>query len=221
MKLLFSTIGKKLQVALSGIFLMVFLLFHLINNLMLFGGAEQFNSMVLFLESIKPLVRIMEFGLLFLLCIHTGNAIKLTLENKKLTSAYNKQEYKKFSSLNSRTMAISGSVILVFILIHLFYIWWTYQTHAFLTPQETYYDVILRNNLGYLNHPPTAIFYIVAIFFIGFHLKHGFESALKTFGITLKTPKAKLLYCLSIVFWGLIPAGFIFIILCIQIGIIK
>ena len=101
MKLLFSTIGKKIQVALSGIFLMVFLLFHLINNLMLFGGADQFNSMVLFLESIKPLVRIMEFGLLLLLIIHTGNAIKLTLENKKLTSAYNKQEYKKCLQLRN------------------------------------------------------------------------------------------------------------------------
>ena len=221
MKLLFSTIGKKIQVALSGIFLMVFLLFHLINNLMLFGGADQFNSMVLFLESIKPLVRIMEFGLLLLLIIHTGNAIKLTLENKKLTSAYNKQEYKKFSSLNSRTMAISGSVILVFIIIHLFYIWWTYQTHAFITPQETYYDVILRNDIGYLNHLPTAIFYILAIFSIGFHLKHGFESALKTFGISSNTPKAKLLYSMSFLFWGIIPAGFIFIVLCIQIGVIK
>ena len=107
MKLLFSTIGKKIQVALSGIFLMVFLLFHLINNLMLFGGADQFNSMVLFLESIKPLVRIMEFGLLLLLIIHTGNAIKLTFENKKLTfvpmgSSLIKENTKKILSIEEK-----------------------------------------------------------------------------------------------------------------------
>ena len=81
--------------------------------------------------------------------------------------------------------------------------------------------MILRNKIGYLNHLPTAIFYVLAIFFIGVHLKHGFESALKTFGLTLDTPKVKLLYSVSIIFWGIIPAGFIFIILCIQIGIIK
>ena len=103
--------------------------------------------------------------LLLLLCIHTINAFKLTLNNKKLTSTYNRQDYQKFSSLNSRTMAISGSIILIFIIIHLFYIWWTYQTHAF-TLNETYYDVILRNKIGYLNHLPTAIFYVLAIFFI-------------------------------------------------------
>ena len=51
----------------------------------------------------------------------------------------------------------------------------------------------MRNQLGYLGHTPTAIFYIIAIILIGSHLKHGFESALKTFGI-LENSKWKLLY---------------------------
>ena len=57
------------------------------------------------------------------------------------------------------------------------------------------------------------------IFLIGFHLKHGFQSALKTLGFTYKTNT--ILYRLSFLFWGLIPAGFIIIILSIQIGIIQ
>ena len=67
MKFLFSTIGQKIQIAITGFLLSVFLLFHLFNNLVLFTGADNFNNMVHFLESIKPLIRIMEFGLLLLL----------------------------------------------------------------------------------------------------------------------------------------------------------
>ena len=52
------------------------------NNLVLFSGADSFNQMVGFLESIKPLIRVMEFGLLAILVTHTFNAIKLTYENK-------------------------------------------------------------------------------------------------------------------------------------------
>lgn len=220
MNTLFSSIGKKLQIAISGILLIVFLLFHLINNLVLFSGAENFNNMVQFLESIKPIIRIMEFGLLLLLLLHTVNAIKLTIDNKKLASTYEVNAGNELSSLNSRTMAISGSIILIFIFIHLLYIWWTYQTHNFINNQETYYDVILRNNFGYLNHLPTAIFYIISIFCISFHLKHGFQSALKTFGIAYND-KNKILYGIGFIVWGAVPLGFIIIVLSIQLGIIN
>ena len=117
-------------------------------------------------------------------------------------------------------MAISGSVILLFLIIHLVYIWGTYQTHSFINDQETYYDVVLRSSFGYLNHTPTAMFYIIAIILIAFHLKHGFESALKTLGI-INRSKGSLLYKSSILFWGIIPIGFIIIILSIQLGLIR
>tara|TARA_Y100000590_G_scaffold87790_2_gene98461 strand:- start:309 stop:968 length:660 start_codon:yes stop_codon:yes gene_type:complete len=219
MNFLNSSIGKKIQIAISGIFLAIFLLFHLANNLVLFAGAEQFNKMVHFLESIKPIIRIMEAGLLFILLTHTINAIQITLLNKKQKPInYANKEGAKVSTLNSRTMAISGTIILLFFIIHLGYIWLTYQTHNF-SEAETYYDVLLRNQPGYLNHTPTAIFYIVAIFLIGYHLQHGFQSALKTLGFSIKS--FSMLYKLSFIFWGLIPMGFIIIILSIQLGFIK
>jgi len=216
MRLLFSSIGQKVQVAISGILLIIFLVFHLINNLMLFAGQENFNNMVHFLESIKPLIRIMEFGLLLLLLLHTINAIKLTLNNQKLNRKTIGQPEIQTSTINSRTMAISGSIILIFLFLHLGYIWLTYQTHDMAT-NETYYNVLLRSNFGYLNHTPTAIFYIIAILSIGFHLKHGFQSALKTFGVV----NYKLFNYLGVFFWGLIPFGFIIIVICIQLRIIQ
>jgi len=221
MQFLFSSIGKKIQVAISGIFLCIFLVFHLLNNLTLFFGPAVFNSMVHFLETIKPIIRIMEFGLLFILILHIGNAIKLTLENKVANPiGYQQSQAKDVSSLNSRTMLISGSIVLLFIILHLGYIWFSYQTHHSVNNVETYYDILLRNQFGFLGHKWTALFYIFAIIQIGYHLRHGFQSALKTFGI-LPHSKFYFLYNFAIIFWGIIPLGFITIIISIQLGIIN
>ena len=218
MKFLFSSLGKKIQVAITGILLSTFLVFHLINNLVLFTGPDNFNQMVSVLESIKPIIRIMEFGLLVIIVTHVVNAIYLTVSNKRAASnRYTGSS--ETSSLNSRTMIISGVTILLFFIIHLRYIWYTYQAHLF-ADNETYYDVLLRDELGYLGHTPTAIFYIIAILFIASHLKHGIQSALKTFGFT-EDSKWKVLYSGSILFWGLIPFAFILIVISIQLGIIS
>ena len=218
MKFLFSSLGKKIQVAITGILLSTFLVFHLINNLVLFTGPDNFNQMVSVLESIKPIIRIMEFGLLVIIVTHVVNAIYLTVSNKRAASnRYTGSS--DTSSLNSRTMIISGITILLFFIIHLRYIWYTYQAHLF-ADNETYYDVLLRDELGYLGHTPTAIFYIIAILFIASHLKHGIQSALKTFGFT-EDSKWRVLYSGSILFWGLIPFAFILIVISIQLGIIS
>ena len=214
-----SSLGKKIQVASTGIFLCLFLLLHLFNNLTLFVGPDIFNTMVGSLESIKPIIRIMEVGLLIILIIHIFNTISLTLYNKQASSDKYDVTPTETSSINSRAMILSGSVIALFFIIHLRYFWYTYQIHAF-EINETYYDVIMRNQFGYLGHTPTAIFYIIAILFIASHLKHGFQSALKTFGI-LETSKWQVLNKLSILFWGIIPGLFILIILSIQLEYIK
>ena len=110
-----SSLGKKIQIAFSGILLCIFLLFHLMNNLTLFSGPELFNTMVESLESIKPIIRVMEFGLLAIFIIHVFNAIYLAFYNKKATpEKYNISN--NTSTLNSRTMIVSGITILLFLL---------------------------------------------------------------------------------------------------------
>ena len=83
MKFLFSTIGQKIQIAISGLFLAIFLLFHLFNNLVLFSGSDNFNAMVGFLKSIHTIIRIMEFSLLAIVLLHVINAIITTYKNRK------------------------------------------------------------------------------------------------------------------------------------------
>ena len=61
-----TTIGKKLLVAVTGLLVCLFLVFHLLNNLIIFTGPENFNQLVAALEKIKPLIRVMEFLLLII-----------------------------------------------------------------------------------------------------------------------------------------------------------
>ena len=102
----------------------------------------------------------MEFGLLCILLMHTINAIKLTLKNKeKRPTNYFVNAQSTTSTLSSRTMALTGSIILIFLFIHLGYIWYTYQTMM----GHNYFAVLLSNDIGFLGHFPTAIFYIISI----------------------------------------------------------
>ena len=176
--------------------------------------------MVEMLESIKPIIRIMEFSLLGILLLHISNAIYLTKQNKEnLLSKYQMGLLNNTSSINSRIMIITGTAILLFLIFHLSYIWYSYQVHTHIN-NSTYYTILLQNKFGYLGHTLTSLLYIISILLIASHLKHGFDSALKTFGIT-KQSKFYFLYNTSILFWGIIPSGFILIILCIQLGVIK
>tara|TARA_B100000029_G_C17439335_1_gene910871 strand:+ start:368 stop:1018 length:651 start_codon:yes stop_codon:yes gene_type:complete len=216
MKFLFSTIGQKIQIAISGLFLAIFLLFHLFNNLVLFSGSENFNNMVGFLKSIHTIIRIMELGLLAIVLIHITNAIITSIKNKNA----NNGQYAisaNTAPTNSKTMLWSGFVILAFFFIHLRYYWYTFQN---LSADAPFFNYMLSNEFGFLGHTPTAIFYIIAILLIATHLKHGFISLFKTLGVSSKYRNSILKY-VAFLFWGIIPIGFIIIIISIQIGFIS
>tara|TARA_B100000676_G_scaffold309936_1_gene374975 strand:- start:627 stop:1280 length:654 start_codon:yes stop_codon:yes gene_type:complete len=210
-KFLFSSIGQKIQIAFSGLALAVFLLFHLFNNLVLFTGAENFNNMVSFLKSIHILVRILEVGLVAIILLHIINAIITTVKNRKA----NNGKYAvtaNTASQSSRTMIWSGMTILFFFIIHLRYYWYTFQNMA---KDADFFEVMLRNEFGYLGHTPTAIFYIIAIILIASHLKHGFVSVFKTIGLPSKY-RDQIIHYLAFIFWAIIPFGFILVVLYIQ-----
>ena len=114
-------------------------------------------------------------------------------------------------------MIWSGAIILIFFIIHLRYYWYTFQN---LTVDANFFNYMLSNEFGFLGHTPTAIFYIIAILLIATHLKHGFLSVFKTLGFKSKY-RMQFFEYLSFLFWGIIPLGFIIIIIAIQIGIIK
>ena len=175
-----STIGKKIMVAISGLLFCFFLLFHFANNLIIFTGADNFNFLVSSLEKIKPLVRVLEVLLLAILVTHITNTIFLTIKAKKDGNVSREDAGSKHSSFSSRTMFFSGSVLFIFIVTHLSTFWYNFQITD---DHNSYYRIVTDSQLGFGNIFIT-ILYLLAMIFLGFHIKHGFSSALVTLGIS-------------------------------------
>ena len=124
-----STIGKKVLVATTGILFCLFLLFHLMNNLIIYTGEENFNFLVSSLEKIKPLIRVLEFALASILIVHISNSVYLSIQSKKSGSTTSLSNVKKANApLSSRTMLFTGSILFIFIVVHLSTFWFNFQT---------------------------------------------------------------------------------------------
>jgi succinate dehydrogenase / fumarate reductase cytochrome b subunit len=198
-----STIGQKLLVAITGLMVCLFLVFHLINNLIIFTGPENFNQLVASLEKIKPLIRIMEILLVIIFFTHIYNSVLLTRDSKRSSSNKYVSLSNRSSTIYSRTMFLSGSVLLIFIVTHLSTIWFNFQN---IQDHNKYYYFVTESVYGFGNIFIT-ILYMFSMLLLGFHLRHGFQSAFKTLGI--KNSKfEKIINIISVVFWFFIPLGF-------------
>ena len=199
-----STIGKKVLVAITGILFCLFLLFHLVNNLVIYTGEENFNYLVSSLEKIKPLIRLLEVVLLTILVVHISNSVYLSIQSRKSGNQTSLSNVKKPNApLSSRTMIFTGSVLFIFIVVHLSTFWFNFQLTD---DHDAYYNMVSNSAIGFGNIFIT-ILYLVAMVILGFHLKHGFSSAIQTLGIK-DTSIGKVVSTIGVVFWLFIPAGF-------------
>ena len=199
-----STIGKKVLVAITGILFCLFLLFHLLNNLVIYTGEENFNYLVSSLEKIKPLIRLLEVVLLTILVVHISNSVYLSIQSRKSGNQTSLSNVKKSNApLSSRTMLFTGSVLFIFIVVHLSTFWFNFQLTD---DHDAYYNMVTNSAIGFGNIFIT-ILYLVAMVILGFHLKHGFSSAIQTLGIK-DTSIGKVVSTIGVVFWLFIPAGF-------------
>lgn len=171
-----SSIGKKFVMALTGACLLIFLIVHLIGNMTLFVGKEAFNGYVEILESVKPVIRVIEIILALIFLFHIFNGIRLWYQNRTAKPiSYKVNAASKNSTLFSRTMFITGSIIFIFLVIHLQTIWYKYNY----TGQElSLYDIVVE----WFQVPWYSVLYIIAMFLMGMHFNHGFQSAFQTFG---------------------------------------
>jgi len=169
------------MMAVTGSFLLIFLIVHLIGNLTLFFGAEAFNGYVGALDVVKPLIRVIEVVLLAAFVLHIFNGFKLWLENRKAKGIkYQVNGSSENSDLFSRTMFLSGSIIFIFLVTHLGTFFWRFNVHD---PMELanihqYFDIVVH----FFGIWWYALLYVIAMVLLGSHLNHGFQSAFQTFG---------------------------------------
>jgi succinate dehydrogenase / fumarate reductase cytochrome b subunit len=181
LKFLNSSIGKKFMMAVTGSFLIIFLVVHLIGNITLFFGASTFNAYVSTLDVIKPLIRVIELVLLAAFILHIFNGFRLWLENKKARGVtYKINGSHENTDVFSRTMFLTGSIVFIFLVLHLATFFWRFNVHdpQGLADTHQYFDIVT----GFFQIWWYVILYIVAVLLLGFHLNHGFQSAFQTFG---------------------------------------
>ena len=172
-----ASIGKKFIMALTGIFLILFLIVHLAGNLFLFvnDGGESFNTYSATLRKL-PIVFALEAGLGILFLIHIIYAGMLWLENRRAKGGkYAVNAASKNSDIFSRLTVVTGSIIFIFLVIHLRTFWYG---HVIEGHEGTLYDLVVKS----FSDPIYSGFYILAMILLGIHLNHSFQSAFQTFG---------------------------------------
>ncbi|OQY43947.1 MAG: succinate dehydrogenase [Candidatus Parabeggiatoa sp. nov. 2] len=210
-KTLTSTVGQKVLMSMTGLFLISFLVVHLTGNLMLFkdDNGVAFNAYAHFMST-AGIIRVAELILVLGFVLHIYTAWRLTRHNRQTRPQdyiYSRPDIN--SSWFSRNMGITGSVVLIFLLTHLHHFWFKYKFQADipLAAGTDYKDMYWLAQTFFQQEWWFSILYIVAMVFLGFHLAHAFESAFQTLGIHHKkyTPFLKKL---GVLFAIIVPAGF-------------
>lgn len=182
-----SSIGRKLLMSLTGLFLILFLAVHLLGNLQLLAddGGKSFNIYAEFMTS-NPLVKTISYGLYFFILLHAFQGLVIWRKNKiargsqgyavKVTRAVNT------NGAVARNMGWLGSIILIFIFLHMYQFW--FQMHFVMdipadgSPKDLYSLV----NATY-EDPLFVVIYVISMIAVAFHLWHGFQSSFQTLGI--------------------------------------
>ncbi len=212
-----SSVGRKIIVGLTGLFLISFLIVHLGCNITLLfdSNGDTFNSVAYFMSHFW-LIRIFEIGLFAGLIAHIAMTLKLHFENKsKRPVGYAVSPGNANSTWYSRSMAILGSLLLIFLVIHLYQFWLpTKKDLYFGDDKENSYEMVITA----LKNPIVLVVYLLAFVSLGYHLLHGFQSAFQSLGLNHKkyTPIIKKT---GVVFSILVPG--LFAVIAILIHFVK
>lgn len=185
-KLLTSSIGRKLLMSLTGLFLIIFLVVHVAGNLQLLksDGGRAFNEYSQFMTSnlVIKIVGILNYTMIL---VHVIWAIMLGRQNRSARGAQGYAVQNNSSHWTSRNMGILGTLILLFLIFHLRGFW--YEMHFGGIDKVTYDDEPVKDLFTVVKAAYSQVWY-VAIYLVGmavlaFHLWHGFISAFQTLGL--------------------------------------
>jgi len=205
-----STIGRKVIMALTGLFLIIFLVVHLIGNLQLIHAdkGKAFNTYAKFMTS-NPLIKTVSIVNYCMIVFHVVWAIILSAKNRAARGPKGYAVSKNPSTWSSRNMGILGTLILIFLVIHLQNFW--YQMHWGAIPVAEY-DREQVKDLFIVVHEIYkefwyVVLYVVSMGILGFHLFHGFGSAFQTLGLN-HVKYNRLIKFIGVAFAIIVPALF-------------
>ena len=180
-----SSIGKKLVMSISGLFLLTFLALHLFLNSLLLVSADAFNVAANFMST-NPLIRIMEPVLAAGFIIHIIYATLLTLKNQAARPlGYKNVDQSKASTWSSRNMYILGLALVSFLVMHMANFFWKIkfgEVPSVMVDGVEMHDTYTLVTSLFLSYRWINGVYLVGALALGFHLSHGFWSAFQTIG---------------------------------------
>ena len=221
-----SSIGKKIILSLSGLFLIAFLCIHLALNLLLIvdNSGELFNIGAHFMAT-NPLIKIIEPILALGFISHIVLASILTLQNRSARPVkYDLRNQAGNCTWSSRNMYILGGLVLIFLVVHLWNFWWKIKFAGDPLLTEINVDGVAMENTYALvaglfkSSIIYGLIYILGGVFLGLHLTHGFWSAFQSIGFCNQIWR-KRLECLAKIFAIIIAAGFSIIPLYFILGL--
>ena len=204
---------RKSMIALSGLFLCIFLIVHLSANAILLlpedTARNLYNSYSTFLRK-SPVIKIVAYVLYVSILVHVLFALLITIANRKAKPGkYKMNKYLSNSTWTSQNMGLIGILILLFIVVHLANFWARIKlgmgdvvamdTHGHLDVYEVSFS--LFQNIYYV------IFYTILMIPLGLHLHHGLKSAFMTLGFYHKKG-LRLLAKISLIYAIVIAVGF-------------
>ena len=205
-----SSIARKLAMALSGVFLVLFLGQHFTINMTSVISEKTFNSISHFMGTNSLVQFVLQPILIFGVLFHFIMGFILEIKNRKSRSI----KYAAFNgaanaSWVSRNMILSGIVILSFLGLHFYDFWFpeiNYKYIEFLPENpDRYYEELVHK----FHDPIKVILYSVSFLFLALHLYHGFASSFQTVGVNNKFSKSIKLF--TVAFSIVVPLGFVFI----------
>ncbi|MDF1812285.1 MAG: succinate dehydrogenase cytochrome b subunit [Verrucomicrobiales bacterium] len=209
-----SSIGKKIVVAVTGLLLVGFLLGHMAGNLLLFAGRDALNDYAEFLHHMLhgAGIWVARIGLLVALILHVMSTISLTLHNRAARKEKYEHEATVQASKSSRIMAISGLIILAFVIFHILHFTVRIDPELANMPdpnepgRHDVYGMVLKGFEG----PFVPAFYFIAITLLCSHLSHGIASIFQTLGLRSRKTEGSI-KALSWLVTALLWVGFLII----------
>jgi len=177
-----SSVGTKLLIGASGLFLVIYLVIHIAGNLLVFFGPQVFNTYAYNMEVRNPALPLIELVLLLVFLVHIYKTIRMFVDNQEARPVRYVQKKRagrpSRKTLASSTMIVSGLWLVVFLLIHV---------KAFRFSPETPWSGggrdLYRQEMDVFASPLMTAFYILSMVVVGSHLWHGASSSLQSLGL--------------------------------------
>lgn len=191
-RFLTSSLGQKVIMSLTGIFLILFLIVHMVGNLQLLAndGGRSFNIYAAIMSH-NPIIKVISFGLYGSILLHALQGIALAMANRQAKGTTHNKGKVAGATWASKNMALLGILIFAFLCLHMGDFWVkmrfmdTLSMVTYTGQDVAVQDIYSRVNIAFQNIW-IVIIYLVGVFALAIHLVHGFQSAFQSLGISHK-----------------------------------